>query len=235
LTFKTGFCIRSNCACNQEEPLSVSNEGRSREFKSILEGISQDLDRLVGNEYGEISQRWNSLDDAFEAEFGINSNFSNISEYDKAADIASRFLGPSIILYALGFEGSCLIELYALLERLAIEIASNAVTMNSSRREIIAKMLRRKSLNEVKKVLIDMAIWDKGDSRFLNQFTKIRDGTAHKNTDEISKVITGGRNLHFLDIDDALRDFDAALYIMASIRLMLKLFYYDAGEDKSNV
>ena len=204
--------------------MTMVNDEKS-DFRDVLENISQNLDELISNEYGELSQRWEKLNDAFEAEFNRNATFRGVNEYNASVDIASRLLPPSIVLYVLGFNSSCVLELYALLERLAIQTSTVTLAKDSPKREIIDRLLRRKSLNDIKRILVQLGIWNKDDSRFLNEFTKKRDGTAHKNPEEIIKGDPMESKLYLLDMNVTVTESDTLNYIVKSIRLLMKLFY----------
>lgn len=159
---------------------------------------------------------------AFEDEFPLeNADCRSGAE----ALIWALMEGP-LVLYALGKNGSAIIELHGILETFsAREIASLFPT--STRETIRTRIIRRCNLEDLAIILRDLGRWDKDDIKFVEKLNKLRNGIAHKNPELISNTVCSGKRISMLDIDSKMADVDCIPLIIRTIRLLLKMAMFN--------
>jgi hypothetical protein len=173
---------------------------------------------LLSNNLPNIESKLEKFVDAFNRKFP-NTNANNRGS---AEAITWALMDTPLVLYALNLNGSMVIELHGILEKFAVRETINHLTTPASRK-IASALLERNSLHDVAGVLQQLGIFDKEDVKFTKKLTALRNGIAHKNPRNISKMLLSRKEISFLDIESAMNNFDCIPLIIGTIHLLVKM------------
>lgn len=194
------------------------NEEKIKDRHSI-ENIIEELKTYVINELPKSQIRLNNFIEIFNKEFSFDDD-----PYKKGAAEALTWAimsGP-LILFALGMNGSAIIELHSILERIAIrEVKVNLSIPKKS--STLSRLIERYGLLRSARILKDLGILNEEDVKFTEKITKLRNAVAHKNPKKISNLIGSEEEISWLDIPSAMSKFDCTIFIIDSINLLYEM------------
>ena len=194
--------------------------------KRIKRGKRENLIPLVGSwipdtikkDLPETQKRFNN----FERQFDEKYPRSNSSERNRAVGLAWLMETP-LTLLILGHNSAAIVELHAWLERFALIELSKQLGKDEVTRDIIWKLIKRKTLSEVADIVIQLGLWEQSDKAFITRLKNLRDGVAHKNFELLSKHIGGGKSLGANEVTEILNRVDCAPYFLTTMELIIKL------------
>ncbi len=190
----------------------------SNENQIAMTKMVQQIVGLLSNNLPNIESKLEKFVEAFNTKFPeTNSNNRGAAEA-----ITWALMDTPLILYSLNLNGAMIIELHGILERLAVRETINHLT-TPAKRKIASSLLERNSLHDVTEVLKQLGIFDKEDVKFTEKLTTLRNGVAHKNPRNISKMLLSGKELSFLDIEPTMNNIDCIPLITGTIHLLVKL------------
>lgn len=155
---------------------------------------------------------------AFNARFPEHSP----TERGKAEAITWALMDVPLTLFALGLNGSVVVELHSILERFSIRETIRHTT-NLSKKLLMSKIFERLTLQDLAPVLVELGYLEKKDLKFIRKLGTLRNGIAHKNSRLISNALVDGKAISFLDIDYEMTKFDSILLILETINLLSKM------------
>ncbi|MEX2592764.1 MAG: hypothetical protein WD426_08315 [Anditalea sp.] len=159
--------------------------------------------------------------DAFLQAFKKEFNSDNI--LIEAETITWALFQPVLSLYANGNNSSVIIELYSILEKFIIHIFPKIVSKDKKAYSVVHNLVERKNLLDIAPILVELRVWTSTDLVKLKHLVKLRNGIAQKNEKLISKALNGGKETHYLDINQIVEKFDTISYILLSVKLLVKL------------
>jgi hypothetical protein len=133
------------------------------------------------------------------------------NEYDKA-----------LVMYGLGFETSCIVEIYGLLEvRLIQYLGREFENVQLSKR--LEKFIYEKKIHffaleyflrymqspEIARILYQIGALDKKDVKFIGRLFELRNAIVHKNMKQLEKWNKSKKDVHIPTLDTKLTNFDA--------------------------
>jgi hypothetical protein len=183
-------------------------------IKKTVDEISSDL--LVS--LPKAKRRLNRFVIAFNKRFRVSSPF----ERGTAEAITWALMGAPLALFALGFNGSVVVELYSILERFSIRETIRHTTI-PAKRPLVTRIFEHSTLQDFAPLLVELGYFEKKDLKFVEKLSKLRNGVAHKNPRIISNVVVDGREIPFLDIDTIMNKFDSLPLILETISLLSKM------------
>lgn len=181
--------------------------------------ISKTLSELQSSVEHSLPSMRARLDVFLEA---FNTSFHGAHESGSAVALTWALMSGPITLYALELNGAALIELHAILERFALRDLSEYVA-KPKQRQVFDMLVDRRGLLDCAIAYVKLGVWDKKDQKFCIDLNRVRNGVAHKNPRTLSNALRTGRPLQILDIDQELAHVDVVPYILATIRLLIKL------------
>ena len=195
--------------------MSQEKQGNSTD---ILTRTVYKIGTLLSNNSSNIESKLQKFVDAF------NSKFPETDAKNRsgAEVITWALMDTPLILYALNLNGSMMIELHGILERFAVRETIDHLTTPANRK-IASGLLERSTLRDVVRVLQQLGIFDKEDIKFTEKLTAIRNGVAHKNPRNISKMLLSEKEISFLDIESAMKNVDCIPLIVGTIHLLVKM------------
>ena len=138
---------------------------------------------------------------------------------------ASFSFDTAYSLYLQNNNSALIVELQGILERFCLNSLEDLLPIDDIAKEIVVDMLRKKTLNDVAQYFVTYGLWDDKDKDFACEFTKLRNGIAHKNADIVSrsKLVKGnGQDRHYESIHSLMNKVDCSGYIVRIMELMVK-------------
>ncbi len=150
--------------------------------------------------------------------------YDNLNDYDKGrlAAVVGIFLHSTLLLFAVGLNGSAIIELHSVLERIAVIQTAKYLAI-PSKRTMLSDMIERFTLPDLASMLKDLGVLDKRDLEYTRQLSALRNGIAHKNPKVISNKLLSGQGLSFIDIDEVLSQVDCVPQLIGAVRFFIRL------------
>lgn len=210
--------------------IKMSEEELENETKKKLLTINktiQELIYLIKNDIPTAQDKLEKFINAFEDEFPLE----NAHCRGGAEALTWALMDGPLVLYALGRNGSAIIELHSILEAFsAREIVSLFPT--PIRETIKTRVIRRCTLEDLAIILCDFGIWDKNDIKFVEKLNKLRNGITHKNPKLISNTVCSGKMISILDIDSKMADVNCIPLIVRTIHLLFKMAMSTTPNEK---
>lgn len=185
-----------------------------------IEEVFKEIKSTIDIETTNIDIKINNFISEFNTEFDI----TDAKKRAKAEVLAWAGYDTIIKLYILGLNGSCIIELHSVLERLISREINNYFNLNSY--ESISSFFKKLTLYDYSYIIEEMGIINLEDKKFLQKLNKMRNSFAHKNEKIFSNIFLSGRKISFLDIDSQSKNFDCLTLILNSIRILIKIADY---------
>jgi hypothetical protein len=165
----------------------------------------------------EMKRRVRALERAFEARTPPAS-----SDRIRSVALASLFDAP-VMLYALGHNGSTIVELHAWLERFALAEISKRLGRDPKSREEIAKLIARKTLGDCAELIRNLGVWTKDDVAFVRRLKRLRDAISHKNFELLGRTLGVSETMFRFNADKHLAKVDCVELILDTMELITKL------------
>lgn len=193
-------------------------ENGAEKYSLAIRKTVQDLINSINNNILDAQDKLEKFIDAFEDEFPSENSYTRW----QAEALTWALMDGPLVLYALGRNGSAIIELYGVLEAFA---ARDIVSLfpTPMRKAIESRIIRRCTLEDLALILRDLGIWDKEDIKFVEKLKKLRNGVAHKNPKLVSNTVYSGKEISMLDIDSIMADIDCIPLTIRTIHLLHKL------------
>jgi len=199
----------------------MTEEELKNETQKSLLTINKTIQELIDSIKNDIPNAQDKLKkfvNAFEDEFPLENTHNRGS----AEALTWALMGGPLVLYALGKNGSAIIELHGILEAFsAREI--DGLFPTPIRETIKSRVIRRCTLEDLALILRDLGIWDEEDVKFVEKLKKLRNGVAHKNPKLVSNTVYSGKEISMLDIDSIMADIDCIPLTIRTIHLLHKL------------
>jgi hypothetical protein len=196
----------------------------SNEIDRIMEFVSLDVweSDFRSAARGQ-KERMKNLLKAIDKEFPKTSK-EKVAQRVGIETLIWALLGGPILLFSLGLNGSVIIEIQGILERLSIRDITNFLSRRDPHnKDIIRGLIERKSLVDLATILNKIGAWDSEDLAWTKKISTLRNAAAHKNPRKIG--ITS-----FLDVDASLAKIDVIPHIIMSIHLLNKLSLYSRSQ-----
>jgi len=184
--------------------------------------INRTIEELISSIEASLPIAHTRLDkftEAYSKEFPLETL---LEDRGRADALAWALMDGPLALYAIGMNGSAIIELHGILERFVLRETVNHLA-DPSKRSLIYRVLERRTLSDLASMLCDLGVFYKEDVRFAEKLNALRNGLAHKNPKVISKLLFSGKEISFLDIDSAISKFDCVPLIVGTIRLLVRM------------
>jgi hypothetical protein len=123
----------------------------------------------------------------------------------------------------LGHYSAAIVELHGWLERYALEELPNRLGRDPLAREVIADLIKRRTLAELIEPLIRLGLWNADDKSFVSRLKTLRDGIVHKNFALLSKHLADGKWRPPNDLTDRINEQDCIGFFLTTIQLLMKL------------
>jgi len=159
----------------------------------------------------------------FNEEFPANKTIYSIRRRAKAEAIIWALMDEVLMSYSLSINASVIIELYGILERLTMREFVELICRNKNMKLPLQKFIERRTLLDVADFFSTTKIWNESDINLIRKLTKLRNAVAHKNPNQLSKLLNSGKKISYLDVDVTVSKLDMLSYIVAVINLLLKL------------
>ncbi len=130
------------------------------------------------------------------------------------------------ILYALGRNGSAIIELHSILEREAIEKLARVIIV-PEHIDIGRKSLERLTLQDLAFMLHDYGTLNRDDVKFAEKLSKLRNSVAHRNLKGVSNAVLSGQEIRDTELNAILAEVDYISYAIRAIRFLAKILDWD--------
>jgi len=180
--------------------------------------------QIIMVEVENVQNRLDELKSSFKGEF--------LSEDDgdgyEAQLTAAQYMQGAFILYSLGLNGSAIIEIYGIFERISLWYVAQLS-------QLPLQFLERHTLPDFAQALKNFQVLDEQDVKFLGKLANLRNSLAHKNPDKLANAAFSGRAIGFLDIDIEMAKYPILPLINDSIRCLKKITdHYDRVKKVSD-
>jgi hypothetical protein len=133
----------------------------------------------------------------------IDSSISTLiptkhSQRSFVSALVDFYFNRAIELIAIGQFPSAYVELHALLEESAIRLLPKRVG-TKGRPEIVADLIKRKTLSEIAPQYEKLGLWTHTDVKFARKLSQIRNGVSHRNFTLLERYVGRTTQLHELD------------------------------------
>jgi len=196
-------------------------EKRRYAMQAIL-SINRTIEELISSIEASSTIAHTRLDNfvqAYTTEFPLEPL---LEDRGRADALTWALMDGPLVLYAIGMNGSAIIELHGILERFVLRETVNHLA-DPSKRSPTYRVLKRRTLSDLASMLCDLEVFDREDVKFAEKLNALRNGLAHKNPEVISKLLFSGKEISFLDIDSAIGKFDCVPLIVGTIRLLVRM------------
>jgi len=183
--------------------------------------IEKTVDEISSNLLGNLPKAKHKLNRFINA-FNIRFPDSSPAERGGAEALTWALMDVPLTLFALGFNGSVIVELHSILERFSIRETIKHTT-RPSKKLLMTRIFEHSTLQDLAPVLVELGYFEKKDLKFVKRLGMLRNGVAHKNSRIISNVLVEGRTISFLDIDSVMSNFDSLPLIIETINLLYKM------------
>lgn len=209
--------------------MSEEELGKGTEKYSLtIEKTIRDLIDSITNNVPNAQDKLEKFADAFENEFSSE----NPPIRGGAEALTWALMNGPLVLYALGRNGSAIIEVHGILEAFAARDIANLFP-TPMRKTIKARVIRRCTLGDLALILHDLGIWNEEDVIFVEKLKTLRNGVAHKNPKLISNTVCSGKEISMLDIDSIMVNVDCITLIIRAIRLLHKMAMATTPNEKT--
>jgi hypothetical protein len=169
----------------------------------------------------DAQKRLSSFVEAFNIEFPEEDPLQR----GRAEIIPFAVLDVPLALYAAGFFGPSIIEIYSVLEQISLYfLLSFLVDDNKWKIKKALPTMRKLFLTDYAKLLFKLGKLSEDNKIFSVHLRDMRNAIAHKNADKISNYLYSGRDLYLFDVDDVIsKELDCIPYLINGIKYLLDL------------
>jgi hypothetical protein len=189
-------------------------EEHSLSINKTIEDLLSSLENIIPSERDKLKKFVSSFKEEFPLE--------NTQNRGSAEALTWALMDGPLLLYALGKNGSAIVELHGILEMFATRKIV-AFLPPPLKETIKSRVIKRCTSEDLALILCGLGIWSKEDVKFVEKLKKLRNGFAHKNPKLISNAVCSGKEISMLDIDSVMGDINCVPLIVKTIKLLLKM------------
>jgi hypothetical protein len=189
--------------------------------------LLEEVEARTRYQHSLIHQRLNLFANAFDLTFPFRVGKKSLTRRAIGSVLTWMFLQEPLRLYALGFNGPAIVDLYALLERFLTTQATNDATglkEDPKRNTAYSKLFANPSVDHVK-LLSDLGLLSKDNAKFIERFTRLRNGIAHKNAQKVSNSLTSGKKIRMFEIERVLSRTDIIPYFIGTMNIIIAIYF----------
>lgn len=183
-----------------------------------LDSITSDILSIISQDKRKVRKRLQHFNYAFNDKFPQNNN-----ERAVAMTLLWALMDVPLTLYAMNMIGPAILEIHSILERYVLRSISQIIS-NKQHYDMVFKSLERRTLSDFGPFLLELQVIDKKDLKHIEKLSTLRNGVAHKNAKKIANVVTYGREIHLVDIDEVVKRIDFISVLINSLKIFTKLY-----------
>ena len=192
---------------------------------SLVKQMSDDtleyLSRLPSEAQARLDEYLDSFDKSFPA-------WGDAFNRGRAEVIPFALLDAPVMLYAAGFSGSAIMEIYSVLEQISLRFLLRILfgddELANYKIKNVEPTFRKMYLTDYSRLLFELDELSEESNSYANDLRLLRNAIAHKNADKVSNLLYSGRKLSLFDVDTVIgEELDCIPHLINATKYLLEL------------